>query len=34
MSAREVELEIRTFITDNFLLGQEAEVRDDISLTR
>jgi len=34
VSTRAVELEIRGFIADNFLLGQDAEVRDDASLTR
>ena len=34
MSARAVELEIRTFIADNFLLGQDADVPADVSLTR
>ena len=34
MSAREVELEIRTFIAENFLLGQDTGVGDDTSLTR
>ena len=35
MSARDLALEIRTFITDNFLLGQDADsLRNDTSLTR
>ena len=34
MSTRGVELEIRGFIADNFLLGHDAEVRGDTSLTR
>ena len=35
VSARDLALEIRTFITDNFLLGQDADsLRNDTSLTR